>query len=232
MISISYPFVNIHTHHTSSPRYEILNCHIANDIPDNHALQYSVGLHPWDASYTTWNRYKEQVIFYGALENVVSVGETGIDGLRGVSKNEQQDIFLEHVQIAEELQKPIIIHCVRAFQEIISCKKSMQSTVPWIFHGFASRRSVAETVLSHGCFLSFGAAILHNVPHLEEVCRMVPENMFFIENDDKTVPVSNIYEKIADLRSIPLQYLQELLYKQWQRIFFRHIVTDDTKYSL
>lgn len=232
MTSISYPFVNIHTHHSLLPRYEILNCHIANDTPDNHALQYSVGLHPWDASYTTWNRYKEQVMLCGIQDNIVSIGETGIDGLRGVSKNEQQDIFLDHVRIAEDLQKPIIIHCVRAFQEIISCKKDTRSTVPWIFHGFSSRRSIAENVLSHGCFLSFGAAILHNVPHLEEVCKMVPENMFFIENDDKTVPVSNIYEKIADLRSIPVESLQELLYKQWQKIFFRHIPTDDTKYSL
>ncbi len=214
------PFVNIHTHHPSKAFHEIVNCNVVENLPNDDKKLFSVALHPWNASYHLWQQSKYIVENLAKQPNVLAIGETGIDALRGASKNEQQDIFREHIRIAESNNKPLIIHCVRAFNEVIECKKESKSNVPWIIHGFSSRRTIADKLLAHGCLLSFGAAILHNGSHLEEICRYVPENMFFIENDDSNSAVSLLYEKIAHLRDVPVNYLQDILYHQWQTIFF------------
>ena len=213
------PFVNIHTHHPSISFHEIINCDIVENVPNDDKKLYSIGIHPWNASYLSWKKWQSVVENYASHPSVLAIGETGIDILRGTSRTEQQDIFLEHIRIADSCNKPLIIHCVRAFNEIIECKKKSKSKVPWIIHGFSSRQTIADELLEHGCFLSFGAAILYNRQHLEKICKTVPENMFFIENDDSALPISLIYEKIADIRSVSVDYLQLKLYEQWHRIF-------------
>jgi Tat protein secretion system quality control protein TatD with DNase activity len=90
---------------------------------------------------------------------VVAIGECGLDRNIDLPLDIQTSIFKRHIELAETLQKPLVIHCVRAFSELIALKKNTKSTVPWIIHGFHKKEEVFQQLLKHDFYFSFGAAM-------------------------------------------------------------------------
>ena len=108
----------------------------------------------------------------------------------------QQEIFLKHVQLSEELGLPLIIHCVKAYAEIIALKKKTHPQQLWVLHGFRKNKEVAQSLIAQGIALSFGAALGYD-KRLQEVFEWVPEEYRFLESDDTDIRVSEVKVKIA-----------------------------------
>ena len=117
---------------------------------------YSAGIHPW------WTEEDDvEALFVGLTQllehpQVVALGECGLDRLRGGSVELQETVFCQQVTLSETLQKPLIIHCVRAFDILLQLKKRLRPTQQWTIHGFRGRPALAQQLLDAGFDLSFG----------------------------------------------------------------------------
>lgn len=158
--------------------------------------QYSIGIHPWytDNLETQWNDLRVTA----ADENVIAIGECGMDAIRGTSLELQAAIFQKQILLANECNKPLIIHCVRAFPQVLSLLK--QANVPVIFHGFNKKLSIATEVLQQGYYLSFGADLLKDNTAASAVFANIPANRFFLETDDSPISIKEIYQTAARIR--------------------------------
>ena len=134
---------------------------------------YSVGIHPWDTVDEPTAEQFAQLRLQAADSRCVAVGECGFDLLRGGPVERQQRVFLAHAELAEQLQKPLIIHSVRADHLLLAAIKAVRPTVPWILHGFRGRQSRAEALLRAGLSLSINAA--RPLPYPLPAPRLYPE---------------------------------------------------------
>lgn len=178
----------------------------------------SLGIHPWyvDADFDNQLAQLEQ---YATLPNVVAIGECGLDKLTATPWHLQERAFRLQIQLANTLHKPLIIHCVRAYDEVLQMLKLEQVQVPVIFHGFNKNMLVAEGILKNGYYLSFGTALLNDQSPAIAAIQACPEDKFFLETDDKDIAIGQIYEKAADVRKTGKDALILQLQKNFQAVF-------------
>lgn len=182
-------YTDLHTHSHTAGATAIVNDGNAPQHSDG--LLRSAGVHPWEILPCP----DEQIAAVeraATLDCVVAIGECGIDKIKSTTNLEvQKKVFEAHALIAEETGKPLIIHCVKAQEEIIAIKRSIQPRVAWIIHGFRGKPTQAAQLLKEGFYLSYGehynAASLIATP----LCRL------FIESDTSLLTIEEIYEKAA-----------------------------------
>lgn len=213
-------FINIHTHRpTGKPGcVELENRHYP-QAGSTLTAYSSVGLHPWflneDHYKIACNWLHEQA----AQPNVLAIGEAGLDKVTDTPWALQLDAFQFCIALSESLQKPLLIHCVRAFSEIIALKKQWNPQQPWIFHGFDKNLPTARMLLHHECYLSFGKAIFSSHSHTGEVLFEIPANRFFLETDDADVSIEATYLQAAFLRGIAVKELSAILHENFTACF-------------
>ncbi|UOE38361.1 TatD family hydrolase [Chryseobacterium oryzae] len=192
-------FFDFH-HHKKQVAYGIYNIDIETSAPD---FLYSAGIHPKDIDEENIeNQFKwlQSVI----SENCFAIGECGLDSTVLSSMKLQEDVFLRQIQMANDFNKPIIIHCVRKFYEIISFRKFSQQ--PMIIHGFNKKEKVAEDLLKNNFYLSFGKAVLYNLS-LQNTVKKIPLDKFFLETDNDNFNIADLYLKVSELKGISLEKL-------------------------
>ena len=169
----------------------------------------AVGLHPWHAGHALPS--EEEFL---AAE---AVGEIGLDKACEVDFEEQQAAFIAQLGIAERLEKPVVIHCVRAFNEVMQCLRGRKLSAV-VFHGFIGSKEQAEKALKQGYYLSFGARTARS-PKTIEALRATPLHRLFVETDDDPTPLETIYAAIASLRGVSVEELQRATRENHLRLF-------------
>lgn len=184
---------------------------------------YSFGIHPWKIDKDV-NDVLAEMDTITRNRRCIAIGECGLDKAIDTDFELQQKIFCEQIQIANEVQKPLMIHCVKAFNELTACLKKMNNTVPVIIHGFNNNQNIANDLLKHGYLLSFGKALMDDGSNASEVIKHVGRKNFFLENDDSNVSIRDIYKRASEILGIEEQFLQEQLKSNYQRIFKEEIL--------
>ncbi|CAA0214689.1 TatD family hydrolase [Tenacibaculum maritimum] len=211
-------FIDVHTHNTHHPD-EVLP--IINRYPNSYLLPntaFSIGIHPW---YILKEKlYNELLILEEKLQhpNCYALGECGLDKLSQTDFQLQLDVFKEQIKLSEKFQKPLLIHCVKSFQEIVLLKKKTQPKQPWIIHGFNKHFQVAKELTKHGIFLSFGAALLQN-KKLQETAKKVSLTTLFLETDNSKESIISIYKKLSEIKEIELNLVKQEINKNYKHIF-------------
>jgi len=203
------PIIDIHTHHATA-RQAIIAVDPRQFNPQP-GLFYSVGYHPWaelssltDADYALLAQCANH-------PQVLAVGETGIDRLRGCDMTAQRQAFVRHVRLAASLHKPLIVHSVRATQDVLALWRTVPEavggTAPMIIHGMRGKPTVAQTLLSAGCYLSYG---LHfNAAALAAT----PLDHLFIETDDAPDDggIQAVAQQVAESLGITANHLLDIV---------------------
>jgi TatD DNase family protein len=213
-------FLNLHTHSpTLSPGVlEIENLRYGQ--PDAPTSAYrSVGLHPWFLEKKTLASAHQWLHEQAALPTTVAIGEAGLDKATATDWETQLGAFQYCYETSEAFGKPLVIHCVRAYGEILGLKKRWQPAQPWVFHGFDKNLQVAASVLQAGCWLSFGAALFRPNSHAAQALQSTPAERFFLETDVSDLSIGAVYERAAALHGISLGALQEQVWAN-ARVFF------------
>ena len=211
-------YINLHTH-LFSDRADILE--IVNQYPqdfDAAIPHYSIGIHPW---YIVENRVDEDLAIIESkleLENCLAIGECGLDKRVEIPFDLQINVFERQLILAEEYKKPVIIHCVAAFQEVIESKKRLEINVPMIIHGFSKNIETAQQLLNNGFYLSFGKYLLRN-PELEAVFKAIPDHRFFLETDTIEEGIREVYQLAAKYKNIELEAMQNQVQHNFESIF-------------
>ena len=147
--------LDIHTHHHN--RHDaVINLNDGEMPLDGYI--YSAGVHPWDTVLPDEeiDLRMERVAHLSLLPQVVAIGEAGFDRLRGASLDRQREILMRQVAISESAGKPMILHVVKAFPEIIHLRKELKPSQSWIIHGFRGKPQLAEELLRAGFHISLG----------------------------------------------------------------------------
>ena len=212
-------FFNIHTHNKTQQE-DVFS--IWNGYPNtvDTTIPFSVGIHPWFLEKETLDKDVELVEQALSNTNCFALGECGLDKVIATNFDLQLTAFKKQIALSEKYQKPVIIHCVRAYQEIIEIKKELQPKQNWIIHGFHKNKQLAESLLKNDIYLSFGAKIISD-QKLQEVLISLPPEKFFLETDDAKITIQKIYEQVASLKNSSIEELTNKIKQNFTNIFKR-----------
>lgn len=189
-------YIDIHTHNFTS----------------RHTCLRAEGIHPWRAEEVELESLSDALFAHAE-----AIGEIGLDYACEVDKTKQEALFRRQLEIAERLQKAVVLHCVKAFEPTINLL-SKYSLKTIVFHGFIGSKPQAETAIKRGYYLSFGHRIAHSSKSIEAL-RATPLSQLFIETDESNLPIEEMYDKIAHLRGISTEELIMATNENWNRIF-------------
>lgn len=210
-------YLNLHTHQYSGNQ-DVLE--IINQYPNEFSSKfpfYSIGIHPW---YIPENSEDYLKIIEEKLinENCLAIGECGLDKRIETDLSVQIQVFEKQLLLAEKYKKPVILHLVAAFQELIEIKKRLNISVTMVVHGFSGSKELANQLINNGFYLSFGKYLLLN-PSLEESFLTVPEDRFFLETDTYDAKIEAVYDLASKYKNVPLQKLQQLIEINFNTVF-------------
>ena len=214
------PYIDLHTHR-NYPVKEGATLSIKN-ITLNHSeiiseADCSVGLHPWYINENTEHDLGLMVDAL-ALSQVLAIGECGMDKNIATPLADQQPVFDQQVGLAKTYRKPLIIHCVRAFQEIVGCLKKVNFSEAVVFHGYRKNWTLAQQLIDQGYYLSIGKHCLNGSQ--DELLENISLSHLFLETDtDTTVEIATLYRYVAQIRSIELEELKRVLYQNYKNVF-------------
>ena len=211
-------FINLHTHKFSNLSDVI---EVVNQYPwefDASIPNYSIGIHPW---YIDENRLESDLEIIKEklqLSECLALGECGLDKRIEIPLELQISIFKKQLETVKQTNKPVVLHCVAAYDEVIAIKKEMKIENPMIIHGFSKNEQVAKTLLNNGFYLSFGKYLLRN-PDLEKVFTFAPENQILLETDTIEESIYQVYEKAASIKGISVEEMKTIVFTNFSRIF-------------
>lgn len=192
-------FFDFHHHHLNKTS-GIYNLKVGESPPKGF---FSAGIHP-NFSGEVEDEHFVWLKDISKNENCLAIGECGLDGLININDRIQEDVFQKQIELANELNKPLIIHCVKRFSQLIHFRKL--ANVPMIIHGFNKRKTIGDELQKHDFYLSFGKSILQNV-NLQEFIKEFPIEKMFLETDASEVDLQLIYQKVADLKTLTMEKL-------------------------
>jgi TatD DNase family protein len=216
-------FINIHTHSDHQFPGEITIRNLfpedaapADDLPGKF---YSAGIHPWYLKEDLVTQAFEKVAGTAGKSSVIAVGETGLDKVSEVPFELQEAAFQMHLDLADRIRKPVILHCVRSWSEMLSVRKLRQTDLPWIFHGFSGKPETADQLTRKGCYISFGKALLKPNAVIGTMFRNIPLEYVFFETDDLDSPVAEVYKAAAGLKGINIETIKTQVYQNFLNCF-------------
>lgn len=192
---------DIHTHHhPAAPGTAVVQL-----TPDAFSLLpehfYSVGLHPWHIS-NDWRTQMAKLLVMALHTHVLMIGETGLDKKNSPASMETQlEVFREHIRLSELIRKPLIIHCVKAFDELLAIRKETKATLPWIVHGFRGGVEQWQQLSRAGLHVSLGK-------HYDtELIKHLPLHQLLLESDD-TTELDTVYDRASHDTGISIPELR------------------------
>jgi TatD DNase family protein len=213
-----FRYYNIHTHSRIAGDDSLAIVNAYDHFETMHEVPAcSMGLHPWYLD----NAQEQMMVLdtYARSANVLAIGECGLDRVQGASWDQQLSFFEQQIILAMSLQKPLIIHCVRAHDEVLRLLADHKVNVPVVFHGFNGRDSIAQRILNAGCYLSLGAALLRPTAPAAILLSHLSANQFFLETDDATVSIKDLYRIAAQIRKTEEEAIILQLQQNFKNVF-------------
>lgn len=180
---------------------------------------FSAGIHPmWLAGdeVRLLARLDEVLTLFPAI---IMLGEAGLDQRSHTPLREQLACFEKQVALAEKHRRPLIIHCVRAYNELLEVMKSLRPEMPWILHGFNNHPQLGEQLLANGCYFSLGAALTLPDSNASHFIREIPADRLFLETDEARLPIDAVYEAAAVRRETTPEALRLEVARLFTRLF-------------
>jgi TatD DNase family protein len=194
-------FIDFHSHHGEGggDTMVIRNLLAGEKVPESLSpgIFYSTGIHPWYLTKENCDELKSALIPALEHDRVIMVGEAGFDSVRGPSTEIQYDAFIYQAQLAEQLDKPVVIHTVRLWDVLRKAKKEINPSVKWIIHGFRGNSKLASELVSEGFMVSLG--IKGALPEIIEAAGI---DNILLETDDSGSSIKDVYSTFTQVSGI------------------------------
>ena len=208
---------NIHTHQIASDDenrlsildVEPLDFESAKSTYKNQS--FSCGIHPWHSENSEARFQHLSKIAFDT--RIVAIGETGLDKLKGPSIDVQISLFKRHIELSEELKKPLIIHAVKAWEELYHIRKEVSPAQPWIIHGFRGNPQITQQMAKVGCMFSIGERFN------PESLKYIPKESLFLETDESKIDIKEVYQQVADAMNLTMNDLVVQIAQNVHRVF-------------
>ena len=216
--NLIFMYYNVHTHpHTHDNDVLFIENLYKNFDQDIQGRQVSMGLHPWYLNADTLEKELESLRSNISRPEVLAVGECGLDKLSNTDWSLQLQAFQKQIGLAEEINKPLIIHCVKAFNDVLALLKHVK--VPVIFHGINNKLSIIQPVIEASYYLSFGKSLLGYNDAILNTFQETPLEQVFLETDDADVDIKEIYKSAARIKDISEKEILLQIEKNFLNLF-------------
>ena len=193
MNEVKQILVDIHTHH---PHPDVLSPTMAS-------------IHPWDA---------ERGHTLPDFSHCDIIGETGLDFARDVDRMAHERLFRTHLEVAERLHKPVVLHVVRAFEPTIKILTEYHIKGV-VFHGVTGSEQQAAEALRRGYYLSFGDRSLRSSKTRQAIAATPLDSLFCETDDNASLNVADVYAEVAKIKGVTLAELEKEIYENYKRLF-------------
>ncbi len=215
-------YIDIHTHGAvfAPGIYSVENL-MAHEgkIPHlSKGVGYTAGIHPWYLNENNREQLVEYVRRIASDPYILAVGEAGFDRLRGPSSGLQKEVFEEQALIAVAVDKPIVIHCVKSWNELLDARTRFKKSLPWLIHGFRGKPELARQLISHGMYISFWFDFIMQ-PRSSVLLKELPADRIFLETDGAGIDIKDIYRKVSGDLDMDLDDLKRVMYDNFMRLF-------------
>jgi TatD DNase family protein len=215
-------YIDIHTHGAGALSgifsVEVLMAHEEKKPATLPGIAYTYGIHPWYLDDSNHDRLISAVIKLTADPLVIALGEAGFDKIKGPSMELQRKTFEEQIIISEERRKPLVVHCVRSWDELLSAHKKLKPEMPWLVHGFRGKADLALQLISKGMYLSFWFDFVMR-PEAEVLIRRLPAGRLFLETDGADISIVDIYNKVSADLEIGVNELKKQVLSNFKELF-------------
>ncbi|MGC9470917.1 MAG: TatD family hydrolase [Bacteroidales bacterium] len=215
--------IDLHTHKMTVPAgvFAITNLFVQ-DIhqwPPGHGTAFSTGIHPWHLEQVDRNSQLRKLESLLNDPMVVAVGEAGLDRGVDIPFELQTSLFLEQVHLAEKAGKPMIIHCVRTYSDLLDILNQQTTRIPLIIHGFRGTREMAGRLIEKGAYLSFGHSLLHPASRQAVYFGDLPAERVFFETDMSPLGIRDLYKRASDLKGWSLDEWVATIHNNYSSCF-------------
>lgn len=211
--------INLHTHRINETGdIQILNIFAQDLLPEEPNYLFSTGLHPWHIEKVNPEECFKAINHVAQQKNMLAVGECGLDRSIEVNFALQEWCFKQQVQIANSHRKPLIIHCVRAYSDLLKHKKENKSGLPWIIHGFNGNLESTLSLIKHDFYFSVGEWILKDVAK-HDIFRLIPIEHLFLETDESELSIAEIYTLAAQILKLDEKELAHIIASNYKTVF-------------
>lgn len=209
--------LDIHTHRreADSEGKSIINYKQLTGAPLLEGYYYSIGIHPWELTLSTMKEQQDFIISQLPDKRIVAIGESGLDKLTETPMELQRMAFIMQITLSEQYSLPLIIHCVKAMDEMLAVKKKFNPKQPWIWHGFRGKPEQATQLLKQGFYLSLGEH------YSDETMKLIPDDRLFLETDESLLDIEDILRRAAEVRGVGVEALRETIRRNIQNVFFK-----------
>lgn len=205
-------FVDIHTH--TSDNQSVIR--IVDEFSEK--ILITKGIHPWDVDSERYEIPRD----LRSLGMTAAIGEVGLDKVHKETFEKQIEVFVEMIRLSESSRKPMIIHCVRAYSEIIEIRKKTKATMPWVIHGFNSSVETMRQLLRYDMYISLGEILYRNENQAVEILKDIPIERLFLETDVSGRDIKDVYAKAASLMGCDLDFLCNKIFENYGRLEAAH----------
>ena len=216
-------YIDIHTHDCAGQvagifMVESILAHEEKRADYIPGLLFTIGIHPWYLNEENHDQLIGRVMATADNPSVIAIGEAGFDKIRGPSPDLQRKTFEEQVAVAEEHKKPVVIHCVRAWDELFNSYKRLKPAMPWLIHGFRGKPDLALQLISKGMYVSFWFDFVMR-PESAGLIRSLPRERIFLETDGAGVDIRDIYNKVSADLGITTDELKSIISRNFNEFF-------------
>ena len=186
------------------------------EIPENYNGLYSVGVHPMFATFSVIPSEYDG-LFSG--KNCCAIGECGLDRRAKLPMQDQMKLFLAHAEASERYGKPLVIHCVRAQNELLNLYRDFRPGMPWIIHGCRGKREKVLELADAGFYLSFGEGLLLSAGNMEDFFPQLPLDRILLETDEADVTLDVLAATGAQMMRRNVREFQAQVWQNFKKVF-------------
>ncbi len=135
---------------------------------------------------------KRQLSVTASHPQVVLIGEAGFDRHRGGDTALQYSLFTWQAALAKERDKPMVIHCVKGWEELLRAYREVKPSRPWVIHGFRGNSRLAASLAREGFWFSLGEKGMNH-----GVLTAVSHERLLLETDNSGMPIAEVYRLFA-----------------------------------
>jgi TatD DNase family protein len=207
------------------------------DLAENRpSVRVALGIHPNEAEVFSPTTFAEMTKLAKTNSRVVGIGETGLDYYRENSpRDKQRESFIAHLDLADEIKKPFIIHCRSAEDDLLALleERFKTRTQPGVWHCFNGTPEIAKRAAALGLYFGFGGISTYpKAQGVRDSAAVVPADRIVLETDCPFLPpqgwrgqrnepayLSKVVETLSVVRALPPSEIERITTENARRLF-------------
>lgn len=213
-------FINIHTHQIEKGEnaFSIYNISLpCKEFPEE--IYFSAGWHPWHIEAYDLPQISNSLEEIASMKNLLAIGECGLDRDIKINLGKQAEVFRLHINMAKKYDKPLIVHCVRAYSDLTEMLKKEKFIGRFIIHNFNGNCQQLDNLLRFNAYFSLGEQLWNPRSRLNKSLKDIPVERIFLETDDSAFSIRETYLFASDLLHIPIEDLKSQVKQNFTSLF-------------